>query len=686
MGPARPVYTLRRTPSVDGDRTTTGPTGLWALGLAALFAPPAFAQEDWTSSAEDAARALTVFVQDALTALAQTEAGATVLSPGLLVLETLFEPLGLNPADWLAAAFLMGWYFWLWLLRALYFSLGHWMGFASIRHYTAFTSLWPWEGAARSVFAIRLFLRQRLFGEGPSQRWATFFETAAYPFDAERGAVLVGKMPFWQRFRLHRPIGLPDGEKSVAYVSMAGGGKTAQLMTWLACLPRRGAALVYDMDGAMVDAFGAILERAGHKVVKLDVDSLAKGFARAGHWNPFAELTSVKDRLGANAVIAFAERMAHALIVPDSQTQPVFANQARIFVKALILWVWLMEDDKTLKRFRVLLNRGLEDLITDPEEDPFGRLLFEMSMLPVRYADGTLDDGCNGAMCEAIANAHGLIKSGSSGSGNSNDSFKNTAVYQTAWIDDDNVHAVTARSDMNCAELKLSNTVVFIVASLSDAQSRLGPLMRAFTMMTLYAFEKVEPKKKLKYPCLFLLDECPNVGRMDSLIKALAGFRKFGVRLVIATQSVGLMRQTYPDSYMEFFNQAQCVVWMGIAPTDTETLDRLVDILGHHQNKEKIDGWHWFARMCFFFLRLPPARYQLKDRALLERSQCAAYLQRGSGQIIVTREGGEPPLRLQQLAYWKDLAVWEYAPHAGHGEAFWRSRLRSLISEFVKKG
>lgn len=629
---------------------------------------------------------LTAPVQEFLLWLSSTEAGATLMAPGFLVFETVLAPLGLEARDWLSAVFLLGWYFWFWTLRGLYFALGHWMGFASIRHYSAFTALWPWEAAARRFFAIRFFLRQRLFGEGPTQRWATFLETAAYPFNAERGDVLVGKMAFWHRFRLHRPIGLPDGEKSVAYVSMAGGGKTAQLMTWLSCLPRSGAALVYDMDGAMVDAFGARLERAGHTVVKLDVDGLAKGFDRPGHWNPFAELTAIKNRLGASYVIDFAGRLAEALIAQDSHSQPAFANQARVFVKALILWVWLMEDDKTLRRLRALLNRGLEDLVTDPEEDPFGRLLFEMSAVPARYADGTLDDGCNGAMCEAIANASSLMKGGPSQSGNSHDAFRNTAVYQTQWIDDDKIHAMTASSDMSCQDLKLSNTVVFIVASLSDTHARLGPLMRAFTMMTLYTFEKVEPKKKLKYPCVFLLDECPNVGRMDSLVEALAGFRKFGVRLVIATQSVGLMRRTYPDAYMEFFNQAQCVVWMGIAPTDTETLDRLVDILGHHQNKEKIDGWPWFARLCFFFLRLPAPRYQLKDRALLDRSQCAAFLQRGSGQIIVTREGGEPPMRLQQLAYWKDLAVWEYAPHAGHGEAFWRSRLRFLISEFVKKG
>lgn len=408
---------------------------------------------------------------------------------------------------------------------------------------------------------------------------------------------------------------------------------------------------MFDMEGALVDAFGASLRAAGHKVVKLDPDRLAKGFDTFGHWNPFDELTAIKNRLGSRYVIEFAETLAHALIVPDSKTQPVFANQARIFVKALILWVWLLEKEKTLKRFRVLLNRGLEELVTHPRETGFGRLLFEMSAVTDRYQGGDIDDGAEGTLFEFIANSQGLMSAMGDGK---KDDFKNTAVYQTQWIDDIKVHEMTAYSDVAGVDLKLTNTVVFMVCTLTDMQKRLGPLMRAFIMMTLYAFEKVEPKKVMKIPCLFLLDEFPNVGKMETVETALPGFRKYGVRLVIAAQSVGLLRAAYPEKYQEFFNQSQCVVWMGIAPTDSETLRYLGSVLGRRMQKDQI------------------------ERNLLETQEASAFLNRAYGQVIITREGGEPPLRLKRLEYWKDLSVREYAAHKGHGESFFRSLTRNI--------
>lgn len=629
-------------------------------------------------------------IDDALGSIMANQSARDVMewvsAPGVLLLSHL--GVDVVPGWSLLAALLLGWIFWVRVSRFLFFSFARPLGLAGAAEYRAWLRLGlPWQRPFRALLEVPRFFRQIGFAKGPSGHWASFWEIASNPFDARAGGILVGRLALFQRLGLHLPVGLPDGGKHVACLSYAGGGKTSWLQTWLGCLNPRASAFVFDMDGAMVNSFGAVLEREGHKVIKLDPDNLAKGFPAGARWNPMNELTIAAKREGAGAVVAFAEALSKALIVEDSKTQPVFAQTARVILKALILYVWLVEKDKSLVRVRELLTQGLPEKIEAKGETAFGRLVFEMSVLGLPHEDGTrFDDGCDGAICEAIANCCGLMQGGQGSATDSPDHFRKTAIYQTHWIDDPNIaRVISGESDICGEDLKLSNPVVFIVATLTDTQTRLAPLTRAFILLTLYAFERTRPDMTLKYPCAFFLDEFPNLGRMEVVALAAPGFRKFGVRLITISQSIGLLRRTYPDEYKEFLNQAECVVWMGISQTDTETLTYLSrDVLGEHMRKEKIDGYHWLARGFFrvFGLKLPPARYQRVARRLMTEQQCAAFLDRSTKQIIVTREG-RAPMRMKKLVYWEDLPVWKYAIHKGHGEALPRQFTRRLLRPFI---
>ena len=634
----------------------------------------------------------TDFVAEVVRQFSQTEAGATLMAPG----QMLFEELGVNSSgdNWQLAAFLIGWFFWLRLIRVTFFASGRIFGFSGPEAYIVFTRFWlPWQKPFQLLVILRRLIWQWGNHTGHSQYWAGFWTMASYPFNPGNAGIPLGRLALFQRFGLHMTVGLPDTEKSVAVIAASGSGKSAWIAYWLGCLKKKQAACIFDMDGAFVNSFGALLQKAGHRVIKIDVDHINKSFPD-GRWNPMLELIAAAIRHGAAAVTSFAKLLAEALIVEDSTTQPVFAKTARVIMKALILFVWLTEKEKaSLVRVRQLLNRGLPELIESDDESGFGRLIFEMSALPARYADGDIDDGCGGAICNEIANCCGLLsesKQGHDTSEESPDNFRKTAIYQTDWIDDANVVAVIGgESDISCDSMKLSNDVVFIVSTLTDTQTRLAPLVRAFTMHTIYAMQRTEPEMKLKHPVLLILDEFPNLGRgLDICAVAAPGFRKFGLRLVIISQSVGLLRESSPNRYREFLNQAACVIWMGIAPTDKESLAFLTgDVLGQCARKEKIDGWHWLPRMFLrtFGLKLPPARYQMRPQLLLDQQQASAFLARSTGQCIVTFEDGSPPWRLKRLMYWKDLPVWKYAVHPGHGEQFCRANMRLLIS-LVQKG
>lgn len=618
------------------------------------------------------------------------EVGDWLAAPGMLLLGEF----GLEARDgtlYLAAA-LIGWGFWVRVTRVCFFTLARPFGLAGPWQYAFFLDLWlPYQKPLQKWLRLCSWVRQQRFGEGPRQYWAGFWHTIAFPF--RTGGTPLGRLAFGQRLGLHMTIGLPgDGDKHIGCISYSGGGKTNWLKTWIGCLGRLQGAFIFDTDGTIAGQFALALERDGHRVIKIDPDKLDERFPCAT-WNMMREISAAAIRHGNAAVAGFVTNLQNALIVPDSKTQPVFVNQARLMVGALITFVWLVEQDKSMRRVRQLLTRGLPEKRKSEKEDPYARLIFEMEALGSPRADGTrFDDGAGGALCEIVRNAAGLMRSNPSDTENATpDNFRKTAIYQTAWMDDAAISPViNGPGDVIGEELKLkAGMVVFMCATMTDTQNRMAPLVRAFTMMTLYAFQRTEPDMVLRHPTVFFLDEFPNLGKLDGIATAAPGFRRFGARLVIISQSLGLLRETYaPDDYLKFINQAEAVLWMGIAPTDKDTAGYLSQtVLGECLRKEKVDGHRWPVRLLarLVGIRLPRIRFQRVPRLLMTPQQCASFLDRDTGQVIVTREG-KPPLRLQRLVYFRDLPVWSFGKVRGHRESWPRALSRLVVESARGKG
>jgi energy-coupling factor transporter ATP-binding protein EcfA2 len=643
--------------------------------LPMLILKPASGEEIYTALPEESKSAtgdemVLWFIGAALTTLL-----AALLTPGLFVLEHLF----FTPDSWpeLIAAALISWWVYVTVLRMTWVIPGRIFGFYDPRDFAVWLNrwvswrpFWLWDNGKRAFGLVRVIgvFRQLRHGRGANNKWAGFFETMTYVFHPG-DCILVGRL-WWHRLSLFQPIAIPGGGRHVALVGASGSGKSNQLSTMIGMLNKDDSCFVVDVDGAMVDALGAALEAAGHKVVKLDADGIAKGFTAGGRWNPMDELTKADERHGRASVVSFAERLANALIVQDSQTQPVFADTARVFMKVLILYVWLVEDRKTLARVRELLTCGLPEKVEKDNEDPFERLLFEMSVLGLHF-----DDGCDGEICKVIAGGCGVMRMGRHDKGNN---FKSTAIYQTAWLDDTAIRPMMETSDINGEDLKFTNACVFMVSTLSDIQTRMAPYFRAFIVMTMYSFERAEKlKEKLDKPCLFILDEMPSYGRIDTLATAAPGFRKYGIRLVTVTQSLQRLKKSYPNDWADFLGNAQCVVWMGL--DDPETLEHLSKKLGKYLHKEKVEGTPWWQ----FWGEKVKARYQRVERELMTPQQCAEFLDPRTRQIIVTRFGASP-MRLRQLAYFRELPVWKYAVNV-YGESWPRLVTRGLIRWFEER-
>lgn len=584
-------------------------------------------------------------------------------------------------AGWMTAARL------LWVLSG---RLGGWYDL-SLQYYLIPRLLIPWRilflwDRGTKVYGLSRVIdwwRLVRLGGGANRRFASLLEILCYPF-TPGDRIPVGIAAF-KRIGLTQPIALPAGGRHCIITGAPGTGKSLIIQVILGALHRLAACWVVDVDGAFVNTFGRLLEAAGHVVVKIDPDNLGKSFRKKGSWNLLgSELTRAAKRHGRGAVCAFATRLANALIVPDSGHQSVFWQDARVFVRGVILYVWLLEDSKTLMRMRELLTLGLpydkNNPDDDPKREPLERLVRAMMALPQCQIEGTrhdhaFDDGCQGALCAVIAGAAGAMPVRTGGKENP---FKITIDYQTAWIDDVNIRSILEDSEFAGEDLKFTNTCLFMVATLSDMQQRFSPFVRAAFALTTYAFECI-PEHRMAIPATFILDEAPSIN-IEGLPTSAAGFRKYGVRLVLVTQSTTLLRNTYGDVYRDLYSMSQIAIFLGL-DDPTGTLKFLSeDILGRCLRKEKIEGTPWYAFWVPKAQRVP-TRWQLVERPLLDERQCAEFLDPAAGNIIVHRFGRKP-MRLKQLKPFVDLPVWKYDVTPGYRDAFFRRHTRRLIANY----
>jgi hypothetical protein len=598
----------------------------------------------------------------------------------------LWRVVDVNSPEEVLALALITWWFVLSAIRILLYTIpGRLFGYYDLL--TAATWLrWtalPWRpfflfDTGNRAFGLRRLLdwwRLIRGGRGANRAWAGPLEVMSYVF-RPGDRVLAGRFS-WHRIPFFQPIGLPGGGKHTVLVGAPGTGKSLHLMTMLATLHLSVGCFVVDCDGAFTNALAAEWQRAGIAVAKLDADGMATGFAPQSGWEPLYEITVADLRHGRASVVAFAERLAQALIVQDSQSQPVFANASRVFIKALLLYVWLVDDDKSLARVRVLLTTGLPERVTDPREDPFERLLFEMSALPARYRDGRIDDGCNGEIYAAIAAGAGAMTSRAE-KGNE---FRRTLVYQTAWLDDPNIRAMMARPSITVEDIKFKGQRVLLVATLSDIQTRMAPYIRAFCTLALYSAERT-PEYVPKIPSWLFIDEAAST-RMEALATAAPTCRKYGYRIVIATQSLQLMRAAYPNHWREFFSTAQCVLWFGLDDPGDTLKFLSEEMLGRYLRKEVLDGTPWWKVWVPRASRVR-GRPQWVERPLMDARQCAEYLDPASGHIIVTRFGRRP-MRLKQVKPFRELPVWKYAVHQGYGESVFRALTRRGVTRLRQR-
>lgn len=114
------------------------------------------------------------------------------------------------------------------------------------------------------------------------------------------------------------------------------------------------------------------------------------------------------------------------------------------------------------------------------------------------------------------------------------------------------IDTATATSDFNVQMFKKEKTTVYVGLT-PDNLKRLQPLMQIFYQQSTEFLSRKMPGKDEPYGVMFLLDEFPTLGKMDTFMTGIAYFRGYHVRLFLIIQDTQQLKGIYEESGMNSF-------------------------------------------------------------------------------------------------------------------------------------
>src|SRR5581483_11444254 len=196
----------------------------------------------------------------------------------------------------------------------------------------------------------------------------------------------------------------------------------------------------------------------------------------------------------------------------------------------------------------------------------------------------------------------------------------------------------------------------------TDIRGPLSGWCRLLSVLALYAFEEMQ--QHLKYPTLFLLDEFPSLGRIESIEIAAPVMRSMGVRLCVIAQDIAQLRDVYPNTWEGFLGNAEVCKFM--ASNHQETLLYQERAYGTKLVRRKVDGG-WPSKM--------PARHEHRNEPLIYAEQLKRF--QGQGNMTLLRPDMRPS-KTRRAPYFQYAPVYFYEADRDHREVWQRRLTRSV--------
>lgn len=483
---------------------------------------------------------------------------------------------------------------------------------------------WHYRLIGKVTAPLRRLLRVFQFGKGGSATFAGI--TDEWESLHKPGSILLGRSAYGKNWT----IGLTDDRHLLTIASTGGGKGRSAIIPNLLMWP--GSALVLDPKGtnAAVTAArrgnggGRIKEGMGQEVHVFDpFRVLAKQGIESGVFNPLALLDPSSERI-AEDIWAIAD----ALVVAEPGSEH-WDQSAHSLISGLIAHVITQEPEekRNLARVRDLLTSAEFSAAEDDEGIDLS-VLGRMSRNP----------GAGGLAARAAAQ---LLAAGDRERG----SIMSTAMRHTRWLDSGPMRSVLSGAGFDLRDLKRKAMTVYVVIPPEELENH-KRFLRLFVTLGLAAMTR-EPTRP-KHRVLFLMDEFPAMGPLESVRVGINVIRSYGVILWPIIQNIGQLVHLYGKDAQTFLDATGAVQVFSVGGHETAAF--VASNLGERPVDRNERGQ---VVRVMTALRTAGEIQEETDRDW-------------TTQIIL--RAGKPPLLLKRVMYDKAFPKTQFLPDPDHPE------------------
>ncbi|MCW5626166.1 MAG: type IV secretory system conjugative DNA transfer family protein [Burkholderiales bacterium] len=227
-------------------------------------------------------------------------------------------------------------------------------------------------------------------------------------------------------------------------------------------------------------------------------------------------------------------------------------------------------------------------------------------------------------------------------------SILSTAIQHTDWLASSAMRDALAASDFDLSELKARATTVYLVLPPHYLEIH-KRFLRLFVNLTLRA---ASDGGRSRVPIWMCLDEFYSLGRMDSVLKAVANSRSYNVRLHMILQNLSQLEELYPGNWESLLANAGTIQVFGL--NDPRTEGYVAQKLGKATLIGEARDVHGKI------VRRPVGTAMLRDP-----SEVAREVSRDGDRQIIFREGADP-LLLRRIKYDKAFRRDQFNPDPDH--------------------
>jgi type IV secretion system protein VirD4 len=340
-----------------------------------------------------------------------------------------------------------------------------------------------------------------------------------------------------------------DGEGSLITVAPPGSGKT-QCQVFPNLLMWKGAAVVLDVKGEIYEQTSKWRrENVGpvYKFSPLDP-------ATSHGYNPLAEVRADPDYLWEDARF-----LADMMIVPSGAKDPFWETRARDVLTAAIARVCLEQDVAKRSMGAVL------DILHGVGWDKF-----------VTYLEARVDFASMTRAGHSLASMEPKTRDGV---------LQSALSSMSAW-DGERIGRATRKSDWSPLDLRGgTNPTIYICLKPNEVDSYIS-VLRVFIAQHIRTLTSTNVPAHGVQPILFILDELPRLRHMPPVEEALEIGRQYGIKLWLFAQSLGQLKEAYPNADGMI---GGCAVRMFMNPSlHDETAQKVSDDIGFQESV--VDG------------------------------------------------------------------------------------------------